>query len=254
MTRSATSLLWRLRSQVSGGARQRIRQITDPLSGPLGSIRGARTRDPVVGLTFDDGPDPVSTSGVLDVLARHRALATFFVLVDRAEAHPQLIRRMLAEGHDVGLHGLDHQRLTRMERRAVAEHIESGLGRLTAVSGRKPRWFRPPYGSQSLRSYVAARRCGMDVVVWSADCEDWVQRPEEEIARQAVDAARPGGVLLVHDATAADTNERVFVPVLDRPAIAERILKGLAERGYRVLSMSALLDGRRAHRTLWFRP
>jgi peptidoglycan/xylan/chitin deacetylase (PgdA/CDA1 family) len=94
----------------------------------------------------------------------------------------------------------------------------------------------------------------MDVVVWSADCEDWVQRPEEEIARQAVDAARPGGVLLVHDATAADTNERVFVPVLDRPAIAERILKGLAERGYRVLSMSALLDGRRAHRTLWFRP
>lgn len=254
MKRTAMSLLWRLRSRLSGAARKRIRQITDPLSGPLGSIRGARTRDLVVGLTFDDGPDPESTTGVLDALAHHRALATFFVLVDRAEAHPQLIRRMLAEGHDVGLHGLDHQRLTRLDRGVIAGHIANGFRRLTAISGREPRWFRPPYGSQDLRSYVAARRSGMDVVVWSADCEDWVQRPVEEIAQQAVDAAQPGGVLLLHDAIASDARERTLVPALDRPAIAERVLMGLAERGYRALSVSALLDGRRAHRTAWFRP
>jgi hypothetical protein len=182
-------------------------------------------------LTFDDGPDPASTPGVLDVLARHRALATFFVLVDGpsepgadpADARGRPRRR---------LHGLDHQRLTRLDRQLIAGHITSGLGRLTAVSGRKPRWFRPPYGSQDLRSYVAARRCGMDVVVWSADCEDWVQRPEEEIAQQAVDAARPGGVLLLHDSIASDTCERIVVPLLDRPAIAARVLEGLSKRGY----------------------
>jgi peptidoglycan/xylan/chitin deacetylase (PgdA/CDA1 family) len=254
MKGTATSLLWDLRSRLSGAARQRIRQITDPLSGPLGSIRGARTRDLVVGLTFDDGPDPESTTGVLNTLAQHRALATFFVLIDRAEANPQLVRRMLAEGHEVGLHGLDHQRLTRLDRGEIAGHIANGFRRLTEISGRKPRWFRPPYGSQDLRSYVAARRSGMDVVVWSADCEDWVQRPVEEIARQAVDAARPGGVLLLHDALAFDSRERTFIPVLDRAAIVNQVLTGLAERGYRALSVSALLDGRRAHRTAWFRP
>jgi peptidoglycan/xylan/chitin deacetylase (PgdA/CDA1 family) len=254
MKRTATSLLWHLRARVSGDARQRIRQITDPLSGPLGSIRGARTRDPVVALTFDDGPDPASTPGVLDALAHHGALATFFVLVDRAEAHPELIRRMLAEGHDVGLHGLDHQRLTRLDRRAVADHIAAGFGRLAAVSGRKPHWFRPPYGSQDLRSYVAARRCGMDVVVWSADCEDWVQRPEEQIAHKAIEAVQPGSVLLLHDAIAHDEGEPAPELALDRSKITDLALKGLAERGYRALSVSALLKGRRAHYTAWFRP
>ena len=255
MKQTPTSLVWLLRSRLSGAARTRIRRITDPLSGPLGSIRGARTRELVIGLTFDDGPDPDSTTGVLDALAHHRALATFFVLVDRAEAHPQLIRRMLADGHEIGLHGLDHQRLTLLDRREIAGHIANGLRRLTAISGRKPRWFRPPYGAQDLRSYFAARRSGLDVVVWSVDCEDWVQRPEEEIAQQAIDAAQPGCVLLLHDATAAETRERrTLVPRLDRSAIADRVLTGLAERGYKALSVSALLDGRRAHRTAWFRP
>lgn len=254
MKRTATNLLWRLRSRLPEAARKGIRRITDPLSGPLGSIRGARTRDLVIALTFDDGPDPQSTNGVLDALAHHRALATFFVLVDRAEAHPELIQRMLAEGHDVGLHGIDHQRLTRLDMGEIADHIDNGFRRLTAISGRRPRWFRPPYGSQNLRSYVAARRCGMDVVVWSADCEDWVQRPEEEIAKQAVDAAQPGGVLLLHDAIAADACEQTLDLALDRQAIADRVLTGLAERDYRAFSVSALLDGRPAHRTAWFRP
>ena len=248
------SWLWRLRSGLSGTARRRIREITDPMAGPLGSIRGARTRDPVVALTFDDGPDPDSTPGVLDALARRGARATWFVLVDRAEAHPRLIQRMLADGHDVGLHGADHRRLTRLDPREVQPHIAKAKCRLAALTGQEPRWFRPPYGSQDLRSFVAARRCGMHVVVWSADCEDWEQHGEEQIARRAVEAARPGAVLLLHDTLAADPDEARSDPVLDRPKITELVLVGLGERGLRPVSVSELLQGRKPHRTAWFRP
>jgi peptidoglycan/xylan/chitin deacetylase (PgdA/CDA1 family) len=248
------SVLWRLRALLSATGRRRLRRITDPLSAPLGSIRAARTADRVVALTFDDGPDPASTPGVLDALARHGARGAFFVLVDRAEAHPQLIERMLDEGHDVGLHGLDHVRLTRLERGRLRTHVAGAAARLAALTGRPPRWFRPPYGSQSLASFVAARRCGMEVVVWSADCEDWVERPEEEIARQAVEASRPGAVLLLHDALAADPDDPAPDPPLDRPKIADLVLTGLAGRGYRSLTLTELLEGRRAHRTAWFRP
>lgn len=248
------SVLWRLRARLSGAGRRRLRRITDPLSAPFGSIRAARTADPVVALTFDDGPDPASTPGVLDALARHRARATFFVLVDRAEAHPGLIERALGDGHDVGLHGPDHRRLTRLDRGGVRAHIADAARRLAAVTGRRPRWFRPPYGAQSLRTFVAARRCGLDVVVWTADCDDWSERPEEEIARQALAAVRPGAVLLLHDALAADPEEPAPAPALDRAKIADLVLTGMRERGYECVSVSELLTGRPAHRTAWFRP
>jgi peptidoglycan/xylan/chitin deacetylase (PgdA/CDA1 family) len=251
---AAPGLHWRVRSALSGAARRRIRAITDPLVGPLGSIRGAHTREPLVTLTFDDGPDRASTPGVLDALAGHGARAAFFVLADRAEAHPDLIRRMVADGHDVCLHGADHRRLTRLAPAELKPHIADGARRLAALTGQGPRWFRPPYGSQSLRSYVAARRCGMDVVVWSADCSDWEQRPEQEIADQATAAARPGAIVLLHDALAADPEVPAPDPRLDRPGIVHLVLSGLKERGLRAVSLEVLLASGRAHRTAWFRP
>jgi hypothetical protein len=94
----------------------------------------------------------------------------------------------------------------------------------------------------------------MDVVVWTADCEDWTQRPEEDLAARAVAASRPGAVLLLHDALADDPEDPSPAPRLDRARIADLVLAGLAAHGYRSVSLSELLEGRPAHRTAWFRP
>ena len=254
MNKGPLNLLWSLRSAVTADTRRRVRQITDPLSGPLGSIRGARTSERVVALTFDDGPDAVSTPRILDVLARFVARATFFVLVDRAEAHSELVKRILMEGHDVGLHGLDHRRLTRFRSHEVLRHIKLGCNRLAAVTGQKPRWFRPPYGAQGLASYLAARRAGLEVVVWSSDCEDWVSQPEEQVANRAVSGVQAGSVLLLHDAEAIDPFESAPGTKLDRARILGLVLQGLHARGFAATSVSGLLDGRTPHRTAWFRP
>ena len=252
--RRASGLLQWLRSRLTPEARRKVRAFTDPLAGPLGSIRGVRTEARVVSLSFDDGPDPAYTSEILDVLLANNATATWFVLVDRAEAHPELIARMLSEGHDVGLHGVDHSRLTRLSRQNLVRHTREGVARLSALTGRPTRFFRPPYGAQNLSSFWVVRREGMESVVWSADCDDWSQHPESVIAERAVGAASPGGLLLLHDALAGDPLDPACHPTLDRRKIVELVVEGLASRGYRSVSLSKLLGLGQVHRTLWFRP
>lgn len=246
-------LIDRFRSRLPSDARQRVRDLTDPVAGPLGSIRGARTTDPVVALTFDDGPDPATTPAVLDALAAFEATATFFVLLDRAESHPDLIARMSADGHDVGLHGVDHRRLTHLSRQELTQHLREGSDRLEALTGRPTTLFRPPYGSQNLRSYAAARRLGMEVVVWSDDCDDWSPHPEATIAARVIGSASPGSVLLLHDALAEDPDEPTEDPGLDRRVIVRSILAGLRSNGLASVSMTELLRRGSVHRTLWFR-
>ena len=254
MIPSMTTRLWRLRGGISVEARRAIRRITDPLCWPIGSIRGARTNDRVIALTFDDGPDATSTPGVLDALAAHQVKGTFFVLMDRAEAHPEIIARIIAEGHDIGLHGDDHARLTQLDSQSVRNKISRGCERLKALTGSSPRWFRPPYGSQNLLSFIEARRCGMEVVVWAADCADWEDDSEDVIANRAISAAKPGEVLLLHDAFYPEPDGSSIVPKFDRGTVVSRVVQGLAQRGFGAASLSSLLKTRRAHRTAWFRP
>jgi peptidoglycan/xylan/chitin deacetylase (PgdA/CDA1 family) len=243
-----------LRLRLPPSIRRKVRALTDPLAGPLGSIRGVRTQARVVGLTFDDGPDPAYTPGILDVLSAHYATATWFVLIDRAEAHPELIARMLSEGHDVGLHGVDHSRLTRLSRQSLIPHIREGVTRLSAITGRPVRFFRPPYGAQNLSSFRVVRREGMESVVWSADCDDWSQQAETVIAERAVSAASPGVLLLLHDALEGNPLDPACHPTLDRRKLVELVVDGLASQGFRSVSLSELLRLGDVHRTLWFRP
>lgn len=231
--------------------RRWVRRVVDPVLAPVGSVNGARTDDPVLGLTFDDGPDPVSTPAVLDALARHRARATFFVLADRAEEHPDAVRATVAAGHEIGMHGPDHRRLP-----SVAEPerwLADGVRRLEAVAGVPIRRFRPPFGSQTLGTYRAARRQRLEVVVWAADVADWIDDPAA-VVRLGLERARPGAVMLLHDAFAPDPSDPEPAPSLDRAGILDALLPGWIERGYSLESVAGLLRGRRPSTTAWFRP
>jgi peptidoglycan/xylan/chitin deacetylase (PgdA/CDA1 family) len=248
----STQLGWRLRASLTPGRRAALRRATDAWVGPLGSVRGASVPD-AVALTFDDGPGPW-TAPVLDVLARHGATATFFVLVERAEAEPALVRRIVAGGHEVALHGLDHRRLTAMAGPAVRPHIAEGKRRLERCTGRPVRFFRPPYGSQTPRTFAAARRCGLGVVVWTCDAEDWIDSEPRHIAALALERVRPGGVLLLHDGFESDPAAPLPEPTFDRAAALDLLLTGLDGRGLRALDVGRLLAEGRLRRTAWFRP
>src|SRR5690606_37488224 len=121
------------------------RGIVDRVSAPVGSVIRVATRQPVVALTFDDGPDPVGTPAALRLLAEHDATATFFVLLTRVRRHPELLRSILESGHEVGLHGVDHRRLTTLPRQEVSLRLTAGRAELEDRVGTTIRWFRPPY-------------------------------------------------------------------------------------------------------------
>ena len=146
-------------------------------------------------LTFDDGPDPRGTPAVLDALARANARATFFVLGQRVEEHPALYERIVAEGHEIGVHGHDHLRHPIAGRDAVAEDLDAAL----EVLGQTPALWRVPWGDHaSWTGQVAAAR-GLTLAGWTADTHDWRGDSAETMLAAIKRRLGPGAVVLAHD-------------------------------------------------------
>jgi peptidoglycan/xylan/chitin deacetylase (PgdA/CDA1 family) len=154
---------------------------------------------PTLALTFDDGPDPIWTPAVLDALAGAGATATFFVLGPRAAAHPGLVRRIVAEGHEVGVHAHEHVRHTDRDAADGEADLDRALGVLAGLDVR-PRLWRTPWGVEAPWTRPAAAARDLEVLGWSADTHDWRgDRAPEMLA--AIDAGvAPGAVVLAHDA------------------------------------------------------
>ncbi|WP_448631440.1 polysaccharide deacetylase family protein [Cellulomonas soli] len=187
------------RRRLPGWARTAARRTADAVLGPvLGSVAGGRRTDHVA-ITFDDGPEPGTTPGLLALLARRGVHCTFFLLVRQAEEHPELVRAIGDGGHEIALHGIDHRPLTSLRHGDAVRMLHEARARLEAVAGRPVTRYRPPYGKQTPASWLAARRAGLEVVVWSADADDWVDRPATQVAAIAAENLRGGGVLLLHE-------------------------------------------------------
>ena len=153
----------------------------------------------MVALTYDDGPDPVWTERVLDALAASGATATFFVLGPEAEGNPHLVRRALAEGHEVALHADRHVRHTEMDAEQIADDAARALERLGALGVEPTRW-RVPWGVATGDTRVVADRLGLELVHWTVDTHDWRGDSAEVMqADCAAGLAADHPVVLMHD-------------------------------------------------------
>lgn len=225
------------------------------VAGVVTAYCGGVTTERLVALTYDDGPDPVHTPRVLDELAAAGVPATFLVLTDHASRHPELIRRMIAEGHEVGLHGVDHARLSTLPWGVSVRRILAARRRLRHLTGRPVQWYRPAYGGIRLNQLVALRAAGLDVPVWTAWARDWEDAPLVDLADRAATAMHSGGVLLLHDAASglpADTAGTVTPPVFDRGALTAMVAAAVRAQGLRALTLSDLKAAAPAARVPWF--
>jgi peptidoglycan-N-acetylglucosamine deacetylase len=173
----------------------------------MGTITQVWTRDPIAALTFDDGPHPVWTPRLLDILHAYDARASFFMIGKTAQRYRTIVQRVAAEKHAIGNHSWDHPSfplITGSERR---EQIRA-CGRAIAPYGCG--LFRPPYGHQTFSSRMDALWLRQRVVTWSVAARDWLDDGPKAIVERVLSQVRPGSVILFHDALADAINDRCF--------------------------------------------
>lgn len=181
-----------------------------------------------VALTFDDGPDE-RTPRYLELLERYGVAATFFVMGDLTEARPDAIAEYVRRGHQVGLHGYDHQKFTALSARALREQLR----RTEAAIGPVPQgrlWVRPPYGAMGPMEAAMMLARGHVIGMWSLDSKDYDEAPPSEIAaRCAPSVVKPGDVLLFHEGHDCTLEALPMV------------IEGLLGDGYELVTMADLV-------------
>ncbi|OPY88949.1 MAG: Peptidoglycan-N-acetylglucosamine deacetylase [Syntrophus sp. PtaU1.Bin208] len=189
----------------------------------------------VVALTVDDGPDPEMTPRLLVLLGKRGMKATFFVTGREVLRHPELIRKILAEGHTVGNHSFSHDVLLMLRSsRRLAEEID-GLQEVLSSFGIRPRVFRPPVGITNPRLGPVLRQRGMSCVNFDCRALDSGNRRVKGISRKLLKKMRPGSILLIHDCRPSEkTDVSRWISEIDA------LLEGIARSGYKVVPLQEL--------------
>lgn len=148
-------------------------------------------------ITFDDGPHPVLTPIVLDIMDRHNAKATFFVVGEKARAYPEIVNQIVNRGHDVGIHGMTHADCRTLDIDDLRREIEE-TGKVLEGLGIRTQLFRPPKGSIGIWRLLATIQWGYRVVFWTRSVKDYQCEDPLTIARGVADPLLHG-ILLLHD-------------------------------------------------------
>jgi peptidoglycan/xylan/chitin deacetylase (PgdA/CDA1 family) len=193
----------------------------------------------VVALTFDDGPNGRSTPELLDVLERAHVRATFFVVGRAVLRHREIVRRMLRDGDEIGNHTQTHAHLNfLLTQKAIGREIDLAQAAIAGVTGRPPRYLRPPFGARDYAAVDAARRRGLQVVMWSAMLGDNAPTAgADQLARLLMRQVRDGAIIVLHDGDQgrAGSGGRSYEWAAARPLIVQ-----LKAAGYRFVTISQL--------------
>lgn len=202
---------------------------TTQLFGEL--VTRVATTDSVVALTFDDGPGHPYTDSVLRLLRAEQVPATFFVVGEAVARYPELTKRILEEGHELGNHSYTHRRLVLRSQSEIRTEVEAtdSLLRATGADGRI--YFRPPYGKRLVGLPWYLSRTGRAMVLWSIEPDSWYEQTDEMV-RHVLQEARPGSIILLHVDLASRREERAALP---------EIISGLRAKGFQFVTLSELI-------------
>lgn len=188
------------------------------------------TREKLVALTFDDGPNPEGVTIILNALKPYDAHATFFLIGGEIAAHPGEIRRLLAAGQEVGNHSYSHNRMWGLFPGGYVDELRK-TDALLRSEGARPAFFRPPFGKKLTGLPIAVERTGYRMVTWDIADPD-AARDSRSYADGVLTQVKPGSIILIHAMYRSRGIARGALPL---------ILAGLRERGYRAVSVGDLL-------------
>ncbi|OIJ12286.1 chitooligosaccharide deacetylase [Anaerobacillus arseniciselenatis] len=199
-------------------------------------LQGPETENKIA-ITFDDGPDPRFSEQVLDVLAEYNVPATFFVMGSRAIAYPEIVERMVAEGHIIGNHTYFHPNLVKEGDLATLEReVTRTEDTLNDIIGYRTKLFRAPYGFLYNELVEKLAEMTYSIIVWSVDSLDWQEDPPEVIADNVTNNVHPGAIILMHDGGDWDDDRTNTIASL------REIIPTLLEQGYEFVTVPELLN------------
>ena len=196
---------------------------------PLSAKENGKTKR--IALTFDDGPSAGYTAEILDILREYDVKATFFVIGKNVEAHPDLLRRTVSEGHEIGNHTYSHPHLKTIDEAKLAKEVARSATILREVAGIRTSLFRPPEGIITPAVTAAAEKGGYRTVLWSIDTMDWALNPAPKIVQTIKREASDGDIVLFHDWVAGDS---------PTPAALRQIIPWLKDAGFTFVKVSEL--------------
>jgi peptidoglycan/xylan/chitin deacetylase (PgdA/CDA1 family) len=172
-------------------------------------------------LTFDDVPDTIFTNQILDVLKQYGVKATFFVVGNRAEAHPEVIRRIVKDGHELGNHSYSHPNLAKTDAAKFHDEVLNTEQILTNITGYKHKLFRPPYGNVTEPQILWLASQQYHIINWNVDSLDWKGLNAEQVTANVLGHVVPGAVILQHGA--GGEGEDLTGTVQALPGIIEKL-------------------------------
>lgn len=194
-----------------------IAAASKPAPGPKITFSEVNVNGPYIAMTFDDGPHGKNTPRLLDLAAKKHIKLTFFLIGQCAAEFPELVKREVAEGHEVANHSWSHPNLAKMSDEAVRSELEKTRDAISQACGIAPNLMRPPYGELTSRQRVWVHAdFGTKIILWDVDPLDWKNRNAATVARRIIAGARPGSIILSHDihATTIDAMPEVFDTLL----------------------------------------
>ena len=173
-----------------------------PASSPTAKYVWSQCRvdGPYIAMTFDDGPSATLTPKLLDILKERHMHVTFFLVGENAKAHPEIIKRELAEGHEIGDHSWSHPNLAKMSDEAVRSELDRTKDAIVAAIGQPPTLMRPPYGSlTAVQKKWVHEQLGFQIILWDVDPDDWKRPGPAVVERRILEGTHNGSIILSHD-------------------------------------------------------
>lgn len=194
------------------------------------SYNGCNVAGPYIAITFDDGPHPTLTPKLLDMLKERNIKATFYVLGQNVQQYPDIMKRMVAEGHEVGNHSWNHPALTKLGAAGVKSQMDRTTEAIIKACGQRPATMRPPYGATnaSLNKRLT-EEFNMPVILWTVDPLDWKYRNADRVSNQIIENTRSGAIVLAHDIHPSTI------------AAMPKTLDALTAKGFKFVTVSELL-------------
>lgn len=201
---------------------------------PTGAVKhsynSCQVSGPYIAMTFDDGPSAKLTPKLLDMLKARGIKATFYVVGTNAAEYPQIIKRMVDEGHEVGNHSWSHPALNSLGSSSLRKQLEDTNAAVVRAGAPRPVTMRPPYGATSARlNKLFDEEYGMKSILWSVDPLDWKYRNSTKVYNAIVQKVQPGAIILAHDIHASTVQ-----------AMPE-VFDALLAKGYKFVTVSELI-------------